>query len=82
MAKRTVDHLCIEMLLDGDDAGLERLANNLKRKLDVVLGRKCPMCGGSDVVTNDESGVCHDCDETYDLPTETSYDRDGNEIEY
>lgn len=79
--RRSVDSLAVEMLLDNDQAGLTRLANNLKQQLAVVMGDKCPLCGGKNVAIGGDGERCFDCDEIYDLPVTQNYDEQGNPVD-
>ena len=77
----TTDQLAVEMLLDDNQEGLTRLANNQSIALHVCLGDLCPLCGGKSVCVNGDEILCHDCEEIYDLPTAQQYDREGNVID-
>jgi hypothetical protein len=67
---KSIDRLAAELLLNGDEAGLQKLADSFKLALDVVQGRKCPYCGSDKVVTNDTTGYCEACDNTYNIDQE------------
>jgi hypothetical protein len=74
MTMKTMDQLAVELLLDDNQPLLSELAAKLKERMDIAMGNKCPLCGGSNVCVPIDSpeGVCHDCEEIYDAPSKLS----------
>jgi len=63
MTTNEMNRKTIEMLLNGDTAGLKRQADEMSRELKHQMGENCPECGGTNVASNGHGEhICIDCD--------------------
>jgi len=72
VSRKKIDAIAAELLLDNNQPLLIKLAELVREQLAVALGGKCPMCQGTNVSVQGDTGVCQDCDELYDAPPRVS----------